>query len=184
VKASKLVDLALRAFAVGTAAVFVPVVYFVGIMANDSGTPGGGLASLLVLSIGGAIIAWVFLCSVVTPYYPVGCGDWSAWYPRIPGDQRNFVPYEEATGHGTVYVLADTREVVFNFNDADAPAKAPTTAVQVNAALECRNGRFVQWFHDLGGRKPGPEEEEGAKLAELGIACGEKAGLPDWAIEN
>jgi hypothetical protein len=55
---------AVRIVAGLSAIAFLPIVLLVGIMANDSGTQAGVLASQTVLGIGGALSLWVIVCSI------------------------------------------------------------------------------------------------------------------------
>jgi len=53
-----------------SAIAFLPIVLLVGIMANDSGTPAGERASLIVLATGTALSGWVLVCSVAPALVP------------------------------------------------------------------------------------------------------------------
>jgi hypothetical protein len=58
------VDRTLRAVAAVAAIAFLPLVFFVGIMANDAGTPAGERAGMIILLGGGALSLWVLACSI------------------------------------------------------------------------------------------------------------------------
>jgi hypothetical protein len=56
-------DRTLRACAALAAIVVVPLVFMVGIMANDSGTSTGAIGSLIILGVGGSLVCWILFCS-------------------------------------------------------------------------------------------------------------------------
>jgi hypothetical protein len=63
VKIATVIDRTLRAFAALAAIVAVPLVFMVGIMANDAGTRTGAIGSLIILGFGGSLVAWILFCS-------------------------------------------------------------------------------------------------------------------------
>jgi hypothetical protein len=54
-----------RVVAALSAVAALPLVLVLGVMANDTGTPAGAQAGLLVLLSGSALIVWVILCCVI-----------------------------------------------------------------------------------------------------------------------
>jgi len=62
-KIATVVDRTLRALAALAAIVAVPLVFLLGIMANDAGTRTGAIGSLIILGVGGSLVGWILFCS-------------------------------------------------------------------------------------------------------------------------
>jgi hypothetical protein len=63
-KIATVIDRTLRAFAALATIVAVPVVFLVGIMANDAGTRTSAIGSLIILGLGGSLVCWILFCSI------------------------------------------------------------------------------------------------------------------------
>src|SRR5271167_4503467 len=63
VKIATVIDRTLRACAALAGIVAVPLVFLVGIMANDAGTPTSAIGGLIILGVGGSLVGWILFCS-------------------------------------------------------------------------------------------------------------------------
>jgi hypothetical protein len=71
-KIATVIDRTLRTFAALAAIVAVPLVFLVGIMANDAGTSTGAIGSLIILGVGGSLTCWILFCS----FRPAAAAGW------------------------------------------------------------------------------------------------------------
>jgi len=71
-KIATLIDRTLRVFAALAAIAAVPLVFMVGIMANDAGTSTGAIGSLIILGVGGSLACWILICS----FRPAAAAGW------------------------------------------------------------------------------------------------------------
>lgn len=75
---TKIADLLIRAAALLRALAVLLAVLIVGIMANDSNTPGGLKAQKVIVDCGTLLVAWVMLCSIIPSTV-------TKWLPPWPG---------------------------------------------------------------------------------------------------